>query len=146
MIMPVKSVAKTSILIHAPAAKVWDALTNPVLIEQYMFGAQVDTDWQVGSPIRFRGVWEGKPYEDKGQILEVVPEKVLTSTYWSPLSGQPDLPAYYKTVQYELTHEGSSTRLTVTQDNNDSEEEVTQAKANWDTALAGIKKLLESEG
>jgi len=143
--MTVKSVAKTSILIHAPAAEVWDALTNPVMIEQYLFGTHVDTDWQVGSPIRYSGVWEGKPYEDKGQILEVEPGKKLVSTFWSQLSGVPDLPAYYKTVRYELSPEGDSTRLTVTQDNNDSEKEAEEARANWDMVLTGLKKLLESK-
>lgn len=139
-----KPVAKVSVLINAPAAKVWDALTNPILIEQYLFGTHVETDWQVGSPIRYRGVWEGKPYEDKGEIIEVVPEKVLASTYWSPLSGVPDSPAYYKTVRYELSPEDGATRLTVSQDNNDSEEEVGQSKANWEMVLNGLKKLVEN--
>jgi uncharacterized protein YndB with AHSA1/START domain len=139
-----KPVAKASVLIKAPAAKVWDALTNPVLIEQYLFGTHVETDWQVGSPIIYRGIWEGKPYQDKGEILEVVPEKVLASTFWSALSGVPDDPAYYKTVRYELSSEDSATRLTVTQDNNDSEEEVEHSRANWEMVLNGIKKLVEN--
>jgi uncharacterized protein YndB with AHSA1/START domain len=143
--MTEKPVAKASVLINAPAARVWDALTNPELIRQYLFGTQVTTNWQVGSPITYRGVWEGKPYEDKGTILQIEPEKVLTSTYWSPLSGVPDLPAYYKTVRYELANEGHATRLTVTQDNNDTEEEVEQVKSNWEMVLTGLKNLLENQ-
>ena len=48
-------VAKAAITINAPASKVWDALTNPDLIKQYLFGTEVTTDWQVGSPITYRG-------------------------------------------------------------------------------------------
>src|SRR5712692_11421184 len=34
-------IAKTSIIINCPIAKVWDALTNPDIIRQYMFGTNV---------------------------------------------------------------------------------------------------------
>jgi uncharacterized protein YndB with AHSA1/START domain len=34
-------VAKASITIDAPVAKVWEALTNPEMIKQYMFGTNV---------------------------------------------------------------------------------------------------------
>ncbi len=39
---------------------------------------------KVGSPILYRGEWHGKLFEDKGQILEIEPEKRLVSTHWSP--------------------------------------------------------------
>ncbi len=136
-------VAKASIRINAPASKVWDALTRPELIKQYLFGTQVTTDWQVGSPITYRGVWQGKPYEDKGNVLEIVPEKRIVSTFWSALSGLEDRPENYKTVRYELSGEDSGTILTVTQDNNASEEEATHSEQNWKMVLEGIKKLLE---
>ena len=34
-------VAKATITINAPAARVWDALTQPELIKRYLFGTQV---------------------------------------------------------------------------------------------------------
>ncbi len=136
-------IAKASILIDAPASKVWDALTQPELIKQYLFGTEVTTDWKVGSPIKYRGVWQGKPYEDKGKVLEVEPGRKIVSTFWSALSGVPDQPEYYKTVQYELSNQGSATRLTVTQDNNDSEEEAQHSSQNWQMVLEGVKKLAE---
>ena len=48
-------------------------LTSPEAISRFMFGAKVDTDWEEGSPITWTGEYEGKPYQDKGEILEVVP-------------------------------------------------------------------------
>lgn len=137
-------IAQATTLINAPASKVWEALTRPELIQQYLFGTQVTTDWQPGSPIRYRGVWNGQPYEDKGEIVQVEPERRLVSTYWSPMSGVEDAPENYKTVSYLLAPEGSATRLTVTQDNNASDEEVKHLEENWNMVLAGIKKLLET--
>ena len=56
----------TSIDVNAPAAKVWEALTNPEIVKKYFFGTNVKTDWKVGSPIIWEGEWEGKSYRDKG--------------------------------------------------------------------------------
>jgi uncharacterized protein YndB with AHSA1/START domain len=138
-----KFIAKASIIISAPAAKVWQALTQPDLIQQYLFGTQVTTDWQVGSPITYRGVWQGKAYEDKGRVLQVEPQKLLVSTFWSALSGLADAPENYNTVSYELSGEGASTRLTITQDNNATPEDASHSEQNWNMVLQGIKKLLE---
>jgi uncharacterized protein YndB with AHSA1/START domain len=136
-------IAKATTTINAPTSKVWDALTKPEQIKQYMFGTQVTTDWKVGSPITYRGEWKGKQYEDKGKVLQVEPRKRLVSTFWSSLAGLPDTPENYKTVDYELTPDGDRTKLTVTQDNNASQEEAKEAEQNWRMVLDGIKKLVE---
>jgi len=135
--------AKATTVINAPASKVWEALTQPEQIKQYLFGTQVTTDWHVGSPITYKGEWKGKPYEDKGKVLEIEPRKRLVSTFWSALAGLPDTPENYKTVRYELAPEGDRTKLTITQDNNATQEEATEAEKNWRMVLDGIKKLLE---
>jgi uncharacterized protein YndB with AHSA1/START domain len=135
--------ADATITIDAPKSKVWEALTQPQLIKQYLFGTEVTTDWKAGSPITYKGTWEGKPYEDKGKVLQIEPGKLLVSTFWSSLSGLPDAPENYKTVRYELSAEGSKTRLTVIQDNNASQEEASHSEQNWKMVLDGVKKLLE---
>ena len=137
------AIAKATTTINAPASKVWDALTKPDQIKQYMFGTQVTTDWKVGSPITYKGEWKGKAYEDKGKVLEIEPRKRLVSTFWSSLAGLPDKPENYKTVRYELAPEGDRTKLTVTQDNNASQAEAQEAEQNWNMVLDGIKKLVE---
>ena len=138
-----KFTAKVVISIKAPALKVWDALTKPELIKQYLFGTQVTTDWQVGSPITYEGVWEGKSYKDKGTILQVEQGRLLVSTFWSALAGLPDVPENYQTISYELSAEGSGTKLTLTQDNNNTQEDANHSEQNWKMVLEGMKKLLE---
>jgi len=142
-IMSGNYLAKATIVIDAPRSKVWEALTKPELIKQYLFGTEVTTDWQVGSPITYKGMWDGKEYEDKGKVLENEPEKLLVSTFWSSLSGVPDRPENYQTVRYELSGQGKGTKLTITQDNNATWEEASHSEQNWNMVLEGMKKLLE---
>ena len=138
-----KTLAQATITINAPPAKVWEALTQPALIKQYLFGTDVITDWRVGSPITYKGQWQGKSYEDKGKILQIEPGKLLVSTFWSSLSGVPDVPENYKTVRYELAPVGNGTKLTIIQDNNATEDEANHSEQNWSMVLEGLKKLLE---
>jgi uncharacterized protein YndB with AHSA1/START domain len=139
-----KFTATATTTIHAPVSKVWQALVNPEIIKQYLFNTDVLSDWKVGSPITYKGEWEGKAFEDKGKILEIEPEKTLKSTHWSPLSGVPDIPENYHTVTYTLSDQGGRTELTITQDNNATEEEKAHSEKNWQTVLQGMKELLET--
>ena len=134
--------ARASTKINAPASKVWEALIQPDLIKQYLFGTEVTTDWKVGSPITYKGIWKGKPYEDKGKILQVEPGKLLVSTFWSALSGLPDIPENYNTIRYELSAEDGGTRLSIIQDNNATQEDADHSAQNWQIVLDGLKKLL----
>lgn len=136
-------IAKATTTINAPAFKVWEALTKPELIKQYLFGTDVISEWKVGSPITYRGEWQGKPFEDKGKIIQMEREKSLVSTHWSPLSGVPDSPENYHTVTYNLAEKDGRTEVTITQDNNASEEEKIHSEQNWNQVLDGMKKLLE---
>jgi len=136
-------IAKAAITIDAPAAKVWQALVDPDAIQQYMFGTNVTTDWREGSPIVWKGEWQGKSYEDKGVLLEVKPERTLKYSHFSPLSGLPDKPESYHTVTIELSGKGDQTEVSLSQDNNPTEEAREHSEKNWETMLAGLKKYLE---
>ena len=139
-----KLVAEATIAIVAPVARVWDALTNPDVIKQYMFGTQVVTDWKEGSPIVWKGEWQGRAYEDKGTILKFEPERLVRYTHYSPLSGAPDLPENYHTVTVTLEGSGAQTAVSLAQDNNETEEERDHSRQNWQMMLEGLKRLLES--
>ena len=136
-------IAKAAVTIDAPAAKVWEALVSPDAIKQYMFGTNVTTDWREGSPIVWKGEWKGKAYEDKGVLLEVKPERTLKYSHFSPLSGLPDKPENYHTVTIELSSEGDQTEVSLSQDNNPTEEAREHSEKNWEMMLAGLKKYLE---
>lgn len=136
-------VAKASITIDAPIAKVWDALINPKIIPQYFFGTQVESQWRPGSAIVWKGEWQGKRYEDKGTILRLEPQRLLEYTHYSPLSGDEDVPGSYHTVTIELSGEPPHTLVSLAQDSNSSEQERAHSEENWHMVLGGLKKLLE---
>ena len=139
-------VAEKRVAINAPVAAVWQALTDPKLVKQYMHGTDMETDWKAGSPITWKGEWKGKRYEDKGEVLEVKPMKLLKNTHWSPMGGTEDKPENYHTVTYELTEQNGATVLTLQQDNNASQEEADRmAENNWGPVLEQLKEVVEKE-
>src|SRR5687768_1384270 len=115
-------VAKAETDIAAPARDVWQALTDPAAIKQYMFGTNVESSWRKGSPSTLKGEWQGRSYEDKGVILAVDAPRSLQYTHFSPLLGKPALPENYHTVTVTLAPSGAATRVVLEQDNNASEE------------------------
>ena len=136
-------VATAETEIGASPAQVWAALTDPKLIKRYMFGSLVETDWQQGSSIFWKGEYEGKTYEDKGEILEIETERRLKVSHFSPLGGQEDVPDNYHTLLYELKQNGDKTHISLSQDKNASQEEAERAKGNWEMMLAGLKEVVE---
>ena len=136
-------VAKASLTINAPIANVWNALTNPAMIKQYMFGTNVTSDWKAGSSITWKGEWQGKSYEDKGVILKIEKERLLQYNHFSPLSGQPDVPENYHTVTIELSGKEAQTDISLAQDNNANDQEREHSEKNWKMMLVSLQQLLE---
>ncbi|MBV8193934.1 MAG: SRPBCC domain-containing protein [Candidatus Dormibacteraeota bacterium] len=136
-------VATAGIDIAAPAARVWRALTEPDIIKRYFFGTTVETNWQPGSSIVWRGEYSGTKYEDKGKVLEVTPERLLKVTHFSPLTGQPDIPENYHTVAFELEEREGGTHVSLSQDNNHDDAEAEHASQNWRMVLDGLKQTVE---
>ncbi|MBO0827610.1 MAG: SRPBCC domain-containing protein [Streptosporangiales bacterium] len=129
--------------VTAPPARVWAALTDPELVAAYMFGTRIETDWKEGGRIVWKGEYQGRSYEDHGTVLEVEPERRLSVTHFSPLTGQDDVPENYHTVTYELSERDGGTLVTLTQDNAGSEEEAEHSARNWEQMLAGMKRVAE---
>ena len=133
----------TKIDINAPAAEVWQGLTDPAIVKQYFFGTNVKSDWKEGSPITFSGEWEGKSYSDKGEIQEITPGKYVKYSYWSSMGGTEDKPENYANVSYTLDENDGFTTLTVRQDNIKDLTSKEHSEQNWQTVFGGLKKLLE---
>lgn len=140
--------SKVSTTVNAPPKKVWDALTNKEKLRSFFFGSEIDSTWKVGSPITFRGEFNGHKYEDKGVIKTVQPGKKLSFTHWSSLSTMPDKPENYHIVTFDLVPAGKGTEVTLTQENQNESEPRTpkvteELKKNWSMLLAGLKKTVE---
>jgi len=92
----------TTVVINTAAKQVWDALTDPGKIKDYLYGTETITDWKVGSAVIFQGEYKGHKYKDHGVILENKPLEVLSYSYWTGFSGLEDKPGNYAKIIYTL--------------------------------------------
>jgi uncharacterized protein YndB with AHSA1/START domain len=146
-------VVKSIITINAPASKVWDALVNPEQTKKYMFGCETVSDWQPGSPLLWRAVYEGKEMVFvKGIVVEIHPPAFLKYTVIDPNAAMEDIPENYLNVTYQLEEQEGKTTLTVLQDGfenaADGEKRYKDTYNNgegWNPILVQIKKLVEAE-
>jgi uncharacterized protein YndB with AHSA1/START domain len=162
-------IVTNTITIHASAAQVWDALTNPAQTKKYMFGCEALSDWKVGSPLIWKGNFNGvELVAVKGSIVAIQPEKYLEYTVIDPNNPAiPDLPENYLTVTLTLSPSASDTAsgggaasagdtasggtlLTATQGDystvaeGESRYKHTVDGGGWDPILLQIKKILET--
>lgn len=132
-----------SVDINASTAKVWEALTNPAIIKEYLFGTETVTDWKVGSPIFFQGDYNGITYKDKGVILKFEPEHELSYSYWSGFSGLEDVPENYSTVTYTVTGSNDHSTFTWTQRGYANEARYEHSKNGMADFLNNVKLIVE---
>jgi uncharacterized protein YndB with AHSA1/START domain len=137
-------VATAQVEIDATPERVWRALTDPAEIAVYMQGSKVESSWQVGSPITWNGEYDGRPYQDKGEVLTFDEPRVLSVTHYSPLMGEDDVPGNYHTLVYTLTGQDDGTQLELTQDGCTDEAQAEQFSQNWQQMLEGLKASVES--
>jgi uncharacterized protein YndB with AHSA1/START domain len=129
--------------IKAPKEKIWEIITTPEHIRQFLFGTTVRTNWKEGQPITFEGVWDGKSYHDKGMIIQVEEFKTLRHSFWSSNSGKEDKPENYVVVNYEIIDKGDACDLVITQDGVKTEKELEHLTSNWARVAEGIKQIAE---
>jgi uncharacterized protein YndB with AHSA1/START domain len=136
-------IARATVDVPGPAADVWATLVDPTAT--WMVGAHVTSTYVVGEPITFDGEWEGKPFQDHGEIVEIDPPRLLRYTHYSPLSGQPDVPESYHHLTFTLEEHDGSTVVTLEQDGNGSADEVTHATGLWDQVLGALRDAVVAD-
>jgi len=135
--------------------QLWRALTEPEFTKRY-WGAELKSDWQVGSPILWR---EGDgDFEDLDQVvLESDPPRLLSYSWHNY---QPMHAKYFgwseeylaqlrkeprSKVTFTIEPEGKLVKLTVRHDGFDGETEMLKAlRGGWPAILSSLKTLLET--
>ena len=121
-------VAHAKVTVDATPQQAWQALTDPGEIRKWMAGTTLTTDWQVGSPITWQGEMEGKPYEDKGEVLEVEEARPSLDDALQPADG-PGGPARelpHRHLHADRDDGTAAPRVALEQDGNDSQEQADQ--------------------
>jgi len=136
--------SESTVTILAPATKVWRALTSPGLVKQWQYGSDLLTTWQVGTPIVFRNEWNGQVFEQKGNVLEFLPESRLKYSLFFPRPDVEDVPEHYFFMTYELTESEGVTSLLVRQeDPRPSQPDESPAGDEGPDVLSSLKELVE---
>lgn len=137
---------KHTIIIKAEISKVWDALINPVLTKQYMFGCEAISDWKIGHRLIWRGAADGVHYV-VGKVVEFQPNSILAFTVFDPHAGYADIPDNYLTSKYVLTYAKGETTVHISQGDyskvEDGKQRFEEAAGGWEMAMQGLKKLLQ---
>jgi uncharacterized protein YndB with AHSA1/START domain/DNA-binding transcriptional ArsR family regulator len=122
--------------IRTTPRQLWDALINPDMTQQYYYASRVHADLRVGGKFTYTGP-DGKTNLD-GEVLEVVPEKKLVTTFkalWAP-EGQ------ITRLMFEIEQLGETCKLTMT--HFDYEKSMAGVETGWPMIVAGLKTLLET--
>jgi uncharacterized protein YndB with AHSA1/START domain len=137
-----------TVTINAPASAVWDALTLPHIMKQWMAEPDVHvdivTDWNVGGPISIRGVLSRVPFENRGTVLQWEPMRLLRYSHLSSLSRLPDRPENYSIFEFRLTPLDERTSLVLTIENFPTEVILRHLDFYWRTTVEVLKKMIEN--
>jgi uncharacterized protein YndB with AHSA1/START domain/biotin operon repressor len=143
--------------IRTSPEKLWEALTTPAFIRRYFDGGGPDSDWKVGSTVRWSMM--GEPAQDWDQhVLEADPPRRLAYTWhdyrpemqemfgWSDekLAELQQEPISRVTFEIEAVAE-NAVKLTVTHDGFvPGSEMLAGVSGGWPGILSNLKSLLET--
>ncbi|MCB0113071.1 MAG: SRPBCC domain-containing protein [Caldilineaceae bacterium] len=131
------------IIINAPQARVWEAITTPEFSSRYYYGCAVETDLTPGSSFTYK-MQDGSPIVE-GEVIVSDPPNRLVHTYhslWPPMNE--DAPTR---VTWELTAmPGGVTRVTVVHEDFQGETATYQGlqSGGWAWILSNMKTVLET--
>ena len=134
----------SKIEINAPAAKVWEAITNPEKVKQWQYGSVLTTTWTPGTAIRFSTAWNGQVFEQWGTVLGFDPNVSLKYSLFAPRPGLADSPENYFFMTYFLEEHQGKTRLSIIQDDpRPQSQEATKEEEGENPILVALKDLVE---
>ena len=135
-----------TLIINASPNTVWNALTDPHLLRQWMGDPEMEieviTDWRTGGPIVIKG-FHHMAFENKGTVLQFMPNYLLKYDYLSSLSGLPDTPENRTTLEFMLTPVGEQTSLSLIISNFPTDSIFKHVNLYWRSTIEILKKFVE---
>jgi uncharacterized protein YndB with AHSA1/START domain len=131
------------IYIRTSPERLWQAITDPALVQRYYFNSVVESDFQPGSPLTYRQADTGR-LDIEGEVVEADPPRRLVHTF--SVRWDPEIAADPPTrVTWEITPMGDACLLAVTHDGFTSETATyLQTGSGWTVILSGLKTLVET--
>jgi uncharacterized protein YndB with AHSA1/START domain len=138
----------TTVTINAATAAVWQVLTDPRQMQEWMGEAEMKlevlTDWKINSPILIRG-FHHLAFENRGFILQYDKEQRLSYSHLSSLSRLPDLPENHTVLEFILTPSDRQTLLTLHIRNFPTETIRKHLEFYWRSTMVSIKRSAEQK-
>ena len=132
------------IKIKASTQKVWDTITKPEFVKLWQYGSDLQTTWVIGSKIRFETEWQGKLFEQWGQVLEVKPHEFIKYSLFAPRPDLEDKPENYFIMSYVLTQQGEQTQLEIIQEDNRPNAVQEELQNEENPLLKSLKEIAET--
>jgi uncharacterized protein YndB with AHSA1/START domain len=129
------------IYIRTTPERLWEAIVDPEIRSKYNFGAGVESDWKVGSPVMM-GSPKAGGLLGEGEVLEVDPPRRLVHTLVALWSDEVKSEGASR-VTWEIEPVADSCRLTVTHDEL-REGANAELYGGWPMILSGLKTWLET--
>jgi uncharacterized protein YndB with AHSA1/START domain len=129
------------IYIRTTPDRLWEAIVDPEIRGKYNFGAGVESDWKVGSPMQM-GAPKAGGLLGEGEILEIDPPRRLVHTLVALWSDEVKREGASR-ITWEIEPVADSCRLTVTHDEL-REGANPELYGGWPMILSGLKTWLET--
>ena len=128
------------IYIKTTVANLWDALTNPDVTQTYWYGTRIESDWKVGSKVRYLRNGE---VTDEHVVVAVDKPRQLRHTFQPTFGEFKNEPP--SRVTFGLSQNGEVARLTVIHEGFPPQSKVFRAcSEGWPAILSNLKTLLET--
>ena len=129
--------------IKASQEQVWDAITNPAIVEKFFHGARIESTYEVGTKLLAVAPDGGQVWNDN-TIIECDPPHRLVHTWRSlydpELAAEPDSRV---TWELEAQTEGV-TKLTLVHDRLDGSPKTAASVRGWSYILSSLKTVVET--
>lgn len=117
--------------------RLWQALTSGDVTRAYWFDRRIESDWAVGSPVRFYG-GDTNELHDTGTVLEVEPQRRLVYSF-API-GMP-----LTRVTFELEPADGGVRMRLVHDELTDPADAAGWGEGWGPILRNLQALLEGQ-
>ena len=139
--MPETTTHLFEVYINATPERIWQALTDGTMTQQYYFGTSVTSDWKTGSSYQYLTP-DGNSMLD-GEVVEADPPKRLVTTFRAQWEGGINEPA--STVTFEIEPAGEVSKLRLIHEGLVAGSQLASGvRDGWSQILSSLKTLLET--
>jgi len=128
--------------IRSTPERIWKAITTPEFTRQYFHRMAVESDWKVGSPVRF--LYDDGRVGCEGLVKACDPPRRLSYT-WRFMFDDTLAAERPSTVVFEITPVGDACRLRIVHGDFDADSKVyPMIREGWAEVVSSLKSLLET--